>query len=104
MLNFRTKSATKIPLKPHYRISLFRLTLRGRLHRIEQSGVASTKAEQSRNQKRNGNSVTKKKQATEKKNYCCEKVSNELLGGVTLVFQAEHRPHFMRGYKTKTFS
>ena len=34
-------NATKIPLKPCLRISLFQLSRRNRLHRIKQSGVAS---------------------------------------------------------------
>ena len=40
------RNATKIPLEPHCRISIFQLTPGSRLHRVEQSGVASSKMEQ----------------------------------------------------------
>ena len=36
------RNATKIPLKPHLRISIFQLSSGNRLLRIEQSGVASS--------------------------------------------------------------
>ena len=36
------KNATKTPLKPHLRISIFQLSPENRLLRIEQSGVASS--------------------------------------------------------------
>ena len=53
MENFRKKSAlnvaktnaTKTPLKPCLRISTFQLSHENRLHRIEQSGVASSTKE-----------------------------------------------------------
>ena len=46
------RKATKTPLKHRLRISLFQLSLGKRLHRIEQSGVASlTKKLQSLNQR-----------------------------------------------------
>ena len=39
------RNATKTPLKPRLRISLFQLSPGNRLHRIEQSGVASSTKE-----------------------------------------------------------
>ena len=35
------RNATKTPLKPNLRISIYQLSPGNRLHRIEQSGVAS---------------------------------------------------------------
>ena len=56
------KAATKTNIKHHLRISTFQLSLRNRLHRIEQSGVASStkelhsmKQRESVNQKENAN-------------------------------------------------
>ena len=39
------RNATKTPLKPRFRISIFQLSPRNRLLRIEQSGVASSTKE-----------------------------------------------------------
>ena len=39
------KDATKTPLKPRFRISIFQLSPGNRLYRIEQSGVASSTKE-----------------------------------------------------------
>ena len=45
MENFKKESATKTPLKHRLRISTFQLSPGNRMHRIEQSGVASSKKE-----------------------------------------------------------
>ena len=39
------RNATKTPLKPHLRTSIFQLSPGNRLHRVEQSGVASSTKE-----------------------------------------------------------
>ena len=39
------RNATKTPLKPHLRISIYQLSPGNRLHRIEKSGVASSTKE-----------------------------------------------------------
>ena len=45
-LKVARRSATKTPLKHHFRISIFQLSHGNRLHRIEQSGVALSEKEQ----------------------------------------------------------
>ena len=40
------RNSTKTPFKPRWRISIFKLSLGNKLHRIEQSGVASSIKEQ----------------------------------------------------------
>ena len=45
-LKVARRSATKTPLKPHLRISIFQPSHGNRLHRIEQSGAASSEKEQ----------------------------------------------------------
>ena len=71
---------------------------------IEQSGVASTKKEQLRNVTETLSPKTGNKKKTEKKNNTASKQSVVICqwggGGLALLFQAEHRPQFMRGYKT----
>ena len=73
-------------------------------HRIEQSGVASTKKKQLRKVTETLSPKTGNRKP--EKNYCLETISNELLrggGGVVGAdtnYQAESRPQFMRWYKT----
>ena len=45
-LKVTKQNATNTPLKPCWRIAIFQLSPGNRLHRIEQSGVASSEMEQ----------------------------------------------------------
>ena len=65
-LNVAKRIATKIPLKPHLKISIFQLTPGSRLHRIEQRGVASSKTEQLSMKQRQSAAERKRKECKER--------------------------------------